>query len=101
MPKKNLFFLVADKAVNFFFEEGSGKLAKLKMHESRDGIHFAYTKKRPSIKTKKSRENLAKCDDFRLTEFDERFFVVYSKKIGAAKKFYLAMSKNLTSWEIL
>jgi len=99
--KRNLFFLVADRAVNFFFEEGIGKSVKLRMHESRDGLCFSATKKRPVIKTKKSQENLSKCSDFRGAVFDERFYAVYAKKIGAAKKIYLAKSKNLSSWEIL
>lgn len=100
IKKKNLFFFTLSKTVNFLLEEKVGKISKLKLQESSDGAKFFNTKKRPIIKAKKTKENLSKCEDFRVAKFDERLFLTYKKKIGSAYKTYLAVTKNLTSWEI-
>lgn len=96
--KKNLFFFVANKKINFLFEEKQKKL--LRLQESSDGSSFTTTKKRPVIKTKKTKENLDRCSDFRVSLLENKYLLTYKKKIGSAFKVYSAISKNLTNWEI-
>ncbi len=96
--KKNLFFFTANNKINFLFEEKQKGL--LKLQESLDGLSFVKTRKRPVIKTKKTKENLSRCQDFRVSLLDNKYFLTYKKKIGSAFKVYGAISKNLTNWEI-
>jgi len=88
---RNLFLFSDNKKISLLYALGQKNKTTVKLAESDDSLNFKATAKKLTI----GKEQIEKCQNFRVSRLGEENFLVYEKE----GKIYSAVSDNLAYWE--
>lgn len=86
--------------VFLFYRQHQGKGDTFQIDSSRDGIKFNHHHRSASIRNKQKRKiKLKNCSAFRVTLFDDKYFLTHKYQVQKQTSLFGAVSEDLVHWQ--